>query len=234
MPRRSLAKASLWAAPTVVVSVSAPAFATSIRKDPGINWWVQVAAQYGGYGAWSSISVTSRVSGRGPDGAPFGLYLYDMEDVRSVSAAKLVYWVLGDHTGTGDTAITWRNGSGHSPCWVLKGSVGTASKPDGMVYTGYQWDYSCAIDPKATTTGSDGVPRVMLGDFVVATDRFRQPADVCPRMNFWAERSITLDGVPFTFQRRAGTDGPFSRNRRAARGAEEPVVTEGESAPQSL
>lgn len=214
--RRTVAKAALWAAPTVIVSASAPAFAASMRKDPGINGWVNNSYGVGRCGSSSSsISVTSRGTGGTPDGAPFGLYLYDTDDVTTVTDASLTYWILGEHPASGRASITWSSGDGMSSCWVYQGRVASMQKPDGLTYTGYRWNYTCPIDPRATTTGSDGIKRVFLGDFVVSTSRFEQPAGSCGKLNFWTERAVTIDGQPYTFQRRAGTDGSFPQGSRA-------------------
>lgn len=227
--RRSIAKAALWAAPTIVVSTAAPAMATSLRKDPGINGWVNNNYRTGSCGSRSSdIAVTSNSSGATPDGAPFGLYIYDTQDVTAVTGATITYWVLGDHATTGSTSITWTSDTGHSTCWSYQGRVGTMQKPDGLTYTGYRWMYTCTIDPHATTTGSDGVARVILGNFVVSTNRFEQPAGSCNKLNFWTERAITLDGVAYTFQRRAGTDGTYTTGGRARVAPEAPVADDTE------
>ncbi|UQN31048.1 hypothetical protein [Brachybacterium kimchii] len=163
----------------------------------------------------TSIEVTSIGSGTTPDGAPFGLYLYDTDDVSTATNATITYWVLGNHATSGSTAITWSSASGHSSCWNYQGRIGTAQKPDGLTYTGYRWTYTCAINPKSTTTGNDGVKRVMLGNFHVTSNTFAQPTGSCGKLNFWTERAVTLDGNAYTFQRRAGTDGAYTASTRA-------------------
>lgn len=167
--RRSLARGAAWAAPSAVMAVTAPALAVSLRKDPGINGWVNNSYQVGSCWASNSrITVSSRVSGVGPDGAPFGLYLYDAEDVKTVSNAQLTYWVLGNHSASGSTQITWTSLTGHSSCWLYQGRVGTEQKPDGQLYTGYRWTYTCSINP--ADIARDG--RLYLGDFTCADELF--------------------------------------------------------------
>lgn len=169
------------------------------------------------------MSVTTIRSNATPDGAPWGLYLYDTEDVRTVSAASLTYWILGSHATSGTTAVTWTAGADHSACWGAPRRLAPRTKADGLVYTGYRWTYACAIDPHATRRGEDGVDRAFLGEFVVATDAFEQPTGSCGKLNVWTERSITIDGVVYGFERRAGTDGSCAAPRgRSARGATAP------------
>lgn len=230
--RRTLAQGAAWAAPTVITAVAAPAVAASIRKDPGLNGWVRNTFRAGTCGLTdTTIEVTSIVTGTGPDGAPYGLYLYDTDNVKSATGATITYWILGNHGTTGNTAITWSNAEGHSSCWSYQGRVGTAVKPDGLTYTGYRWTYTCAIDPKATTTGTDGIKRVFLGNFHVTTNAFQQPTGSCGKLNFWTERSVILDGVTKTFQRRNGTDGTYAKT--AARSARS-TDSQTESSPEEM
>lgn len=213
--RRSLVHGAAWAVPTAMVAATAPAIAASTRIDPGINGWVQnIPTSYRLFPCYFRLEITSLVSGvTTPDGAPFGLYLYDTEDVSQAGDATLTYWVLGDHTRS-DTSITWRTLQGHSSRWSGPTTVGTARKPDGKLYTGYRWTYTGAIDLMKKTVGRDGMERVFLGDFHVGTDTFRQSDDTCGVLNYWAERSITLDGEVHTFQRRAGTEGAYNTSTR--------------------
>lgn len=226
LPRRSLLRGTAWAAPTAIVSVAAPAVAASLRKDPGINGWVRNIYSVGSCGNTnSSIEVTSIATGSTPDGAPFGLYLYDTEDVDTVDAAQLTYWVLGDHPATGTGSISWSTLRGHSSCWVGPTRMTPETKPDGLTYTGYRWTYNCTIDPHNITNGTDGVARAFLGNFHVTTGSFRQPKGSCGKLNFWTQRTITIDGEVYTFQRRNGTDGPYATARR--RSAPAPAASDG-------
>jgi hypothetical protein len=201
-----------------------------LRKDPGINGWVSVQSRTGSCGwfpSGSSLTVTSRGTAATPDGAPFGLYLYDTEDITAVSGASITLWVLGDHASQGSTAITWTSGSGHSNSWRFVGRIGTATKPDGLLYTGYRWTYDGTIDPRRVTTSGDGVRRVFLGDFVVSSNSFQQPSGHCGRLNYWTERSVVIDGQTLTFERRAGTDGAYAPARRSARSLGAPEAEAG-------
>lgn len=226
LPRRSLLRGTAWAAPAAIVGVAAPAVAASLRKDPGINGWVRNVSSAGSCGSTnSSIEVTSIARGSTPDGAPYGLYLYDTEDVDTVDAAQLTYWVLGDHPESGTGSIRWSTLNGHSSCWVGPTRVSPVTKPDGLTYTGYRWTYGCTIDPRNTTVGTDGVARAFLGNFRVTTGSFRQPRGSCGTLNYWTERTVTIDGVVHTFQRRNGTDGPYTTARR--RPAPAPAVSDG-------
>lgn len=61
--------------------------------------------------------------------------------------------------------------------------IGTETKPDGYVYTGYRWTYTCAINPNARVVGSDGVERLFLGHFRSVAS-FSQPRDLCGNITF--------------------------------------------------
>lgn len=222
--RRAVAKGVAWSVPAVALATAAPTLAASLRKDPGLNGWVNNYYIAGTCGSTNStIRVTSIESGVGPDGAPFGLYLYDTEDVEVIENASITYWVLGNHGMSGNTRISWSTRSGHSNCWSYQGRVGTSVKPDGKTYTGYRWTYTCGISPSNTTVGSDGVARVFLGNFHVQTGAFRQPQGVCGELDFWTERSVDIDGVTMTFQRRGGTSGAYSGRRAQMRRADDGV-----------
>lgn len=222
--RRTIAKGAAWAVPAVAVAAATPAMAASLRKDPGINGWVMNSPESDGSCFWGTreyrLEVSSIQSGSGPDGAPFGLYLYDTEPANVISNASITYWILGDHSASSgsDTYITWSTLSGHSTCWYYQGRVGTEVKPDGLIYTGYRWTYNCAIDPTNITVGSDGIGRVFLGQFRVRTNWFEQPSTYCSNLTYWTQRHITIDPdgngpdapVVHTFQRRNGSLGPYT------------------------
>src|SRR5699024_6221352 len=77
LSRRSVTRGALWAAPTLVVTSAAPALATSLRKDPGINGWV-LNSLTSFRNRTYQLEVNSTVSSPAtPDGAPYGLYLYE-------------------------------------------------------------------------------------------------------------------------------------------------------------
>ena len=96
---------------------AAPSFAASLRKDPGINGWVlNTTTNHGGCRYSLEVNSAPTRGGATPDGAPWGLYLYDVSKDASYSGAKLVYWVRGTHTAT-QNPITWQAAAGHSSLW---------------------------------------------------------------------------------------------------------------------
>lgn len=232
--RRTVTKGIAWAAPAVAIAGAAPAYATSLRKDPGINGWVLNTARSRLFCRYD-LEVDSTRSGNGPDGAPYGLYLYDIEDDNaSVTNAKLTYWIIGEQR----EGATWQTLSGHSNCWSgpVKGTP--ATKADGLVYTPYTWTYTCPIDASERSIGSDGIERLWLGHFHVQAS-FRQPSAYCNDVTYWTQRTVTVDrdgpdGTKYdpevlTFERRNGTRGTF--NARARSAALESSYEEGQAMP---
>lgn len=219
--RRTVTTGLAWSVPAVAATAAAPFAAASLVKNPGINGWVQVTAG-SSYTCTRRVTVTSRPSdpGQTPDGAPYGLYLYDTDPRGRYDAAKIVYWVRGDHTSR--NKVTWGSGRNHSSCWSGP-TTGTAQrKSDGAMYTPYTWTYTCAIDP--STVSEDG--RLYLGDFHVYADINQNFGDwYCEPLQFWAYREIRVDadgdgpGEPelMHFERHADLDR--SRGFRSGDGA---------------
>lgn len=216
--RRSVATGLAWSVPAVAAVSAAPAFASSLIINPGINGWVQVTNSPLG-SCRSNITVTSRPRnpGRTPDGAPFGLYLYDTDPAGVYDNAKLVYWVRGNHTT--ENQISWRAGRNHSSCWGTP-TVGAAeTKSDGAMYTPYTWSYTCPIDPREVS--SDG--RLYLGDFEVSATINQQFGWSCEPLDFWAYREITVDAdgpgpgeaEVLSFERKASFDNGGNRSRNS-------------------
>lgn len=226
--RRTVAKAVAWSVPAIAVAATVPVAAASLRKDPGINGWVLVSTDPNVWSCGAELTFNSapRNGGRTPDGAPFGLYVYDVEDPNVFSDAKMIIWVIGDRS-----SINWRTRSGHSPYWSGPTRIGTETKPDGQVYTGFQWTYTGPIlAANRSVTDPDGVERLKLGDFHVRADvdGIRAGGYRC-NVTYWTERMITIDpdgngplpAEVHKFQRRRGTMGDMSgygglRSRRSA------------------
>ena len=212
--RRAVATGLAWSVPAVAMVSAAPSFAASLRKDPGINGWVQVTRR-GTNCTSRSIEVTSAPSNPGttPDGAPWGLYLYDVSKDASYSGAKLVYWVRGDHVK--QNKITWSAGAQHSAKWGRPETGDPQIKADGFMYTPYTWTYTGTIDPK--NVKDDG--RLYLENFHVYTSSFSQmEGGRCVPLDYWAYREIVVDPdgpngprSPQTlhFERRNGDSGPY-------------------------
>lgn len=193
--RRTVTTGLAWSVPAVAATAAAPFAAASLVKNPGINGWVLTSAS--GRGCQYDVTVTSRPAnpGRTPDGAPYGLYLYDTDPRGHYDAAKLVYWVRGDHTRT--NRISWRAGRNHSSCWTGRPTVGAAqTKSDGAVYTPYTWEYRCEISPEDVS--DDG--RLYLRDFEVSATINQSFRGRCEPLQFWAYREIRVD---------ADGDGPL-------------------------
>ncbi len=221
--RRTVTKAMAWAVPAVAVAATIPLAAASLRKDPGINGWVLNTRR--GSDCTYTLEVDSDPSDAGPtdDGAPFGLYIYDVETPNVITNAALTYWIIGDHPASGGGAVTWTSYGDHSSCWGTPTRIGTETKPDGRVYTGYRWNYTCAINPANRVVGSDGVERLFLGTFHVRA-AFSQSRDLCGNVTYWTQRHITIDpdgsgslpATVHTFQRRNGSLGPMTAAKRLA------------------
>lgn len=200
--RRTLAAGAAWAAPAVAMAAAAPAFAASLIKYPGINGWVMNTTRRTPTRCRYTLEVDSTLSGNGSDGAPYGLYLYDMVPGTTVSGAQLVYWIIGNQSAT------WVNLTGHSPCWGTPVRGTPVTKSDGLLYTPYTWTYICPI------IVPDNPPqRLFLGDFHVRA-AFTQPEGRCYNVTFWTQRIISIDtpndGLPaqrYCYERRNGTEG---------------------------
>lgn len=210
--RRTLVKGAAWAAPAVTIAAAAPTLAASsppVRKDPGINGWVSTSYRRTSGCTWS-LEVDSTLSGTNtPDGAPFGLYLYDVEPNAIITSPSLTYWVIGDQNAT------WSSLAGHSTCWRFQGRGALTRKADGLQYRPYTWNYTCPVNPGDVSP--DG--RLRLGNFHVRTS-VTQPSAHCQDLTFWVQRTITIDpygeGDPevLTFERRGGTRGAFAGSSR--------------------
>lgn len=210
--RRAVATGLAWSVPAVAMVSAAPSFAVSPRKDPGINGWVRATPS--GTCTSYSLDVNSAPSGAGPtpDGAPRGLYLYDVSKDASYSGAKLVYWVRGNHVK--QNPITWQAATGHSSKWSVPVTGAPQKKADGFEYTPYTWTYTGTIDP--ANVKSDG--RLYLETFHVKAADFSMSENFrCLPLDYWAYREIVVDpdgsgprpSTTLHFERRAGTSGAY-------------------------
>lgn len=210
--RRTLVRGAAWTVPVVAIAAAAPAFATSLRKDPGINGWVLNSTDDRGNRRYNLRVDSNPAGGTTPDGAPFGLYVYDTNTAAgaildTLTAARLVYWIIGTQT----EGATWAPNPGHGTGWSTPSRGATQVKPDGLAYTPYTFEYSGPF-----TLRDDG--RVWLQEFDT-TASFRQPANRDGDVTYWTQRFITVNGVTETFERRNGTRGPFTSNARQAQTA---------------
>lgn len=213
--RRAVATGLAWSVPAVAMVSAAPSFAASLRKIPGINGWVLNSPTNHG-GCLYSLEVNSAPTrgGATPDGAPWGLYLYDVSKDASYSNAKLVYWVRGTHNAT-QNPITWQAATGHSTKWSGPVRGAAQTKADGFKYTPYTWTYTGTINP--ADVRSDG--RLYLETFHVQTNNFSLSENgSCLRLDYWTYREIVVDPdgptgpqQPTTlhFERRNGPSGPY-------------------------
>lgn len=213
--RRAVAAGLAWSVPAVAVVSAAPSFAVSLRKDPGINGWVLNSPIDLG-GCRYSLDVNSAPTGGGttPDGAPWGLYLYDVSPQGVYTNAKLVYWVRGTHTAT-QNPITWQAATGHSSKWSGPTRGAPQTKADGAVYTPYTWTYTGTINP--ANVKSDG--RLYLETFHVQAINFSLSENGrCLPLDYWTYREIVVDPDGSTgpqqprtlnFERRNGPSGPY-------------------------
>ena len=226
LDRRTIAKGAAWAVPAVTIAAAAPSLAASVpvRKDPGVNGWVANTARPSGECSWT-LEVDSTATGATPDGAPYGLYLYDITPESTVADAALIYWIIGEQSAT------WANLSGHSTCWSGPTRGEAQKKSDGLLYTPYTWKYNCPI--LADEVKSDG--RLYLGGFHVRGS-FTQSRDYCNDVTYWTQRSVIVDpdgagsqaAQTLTFERRNGTRGPATSAQIGARSRS--ATVSGESA----
>lgn len=240
--RRSVATGLAWSVPTAAAVVAAPAYAASLRKDPGINGWVLNSATSLGRCRYT-LEVDSKPSNppATADGAPYGLYLYDTAVQSRYDAASLTYWIRGDHKSS--NPVTWTTGPHHSRCWSgpVAGTpapvAGTpAKKADGFTYTPYTWTYTCDINPAEVSR--DG--RLYLRDFnVVASFTQATVQRSCEPLDYWTYREIRVDvdgsgpqkSQIKSFERRNGASGPFT-TKAGARMAPASIQDDG-SAPRA-
>ncbi|MCG7421545.1 hypothetical protein MHY29_01595 [Micrococcus sp. ACRRV] len=213
--RRAVATGLAWSVPAVAMVSAAPSFAISLRKDPGINGWVLNSPTALGDCRYSlEVNSAPTRGGATPDGAPWGLYLYDVSPQGAYSNAKLVYWVRGTHTAT-QNPITWEAATGHSTKWSGPELGAPQTKADGFIYTPYTWTYTGTIDP--ANVKSDG--RLYLETFHVRANNFSLSENRrCLPLDYWTYREIVVDPdgptgqqQPKTlhFERRNGPSGPY-------------------------
>lgn len=186
--RRAVTTGLAWSVPAVAATAAAPFAAASLVKNPGINGWVLNSPSF--YSSCRrALTVSSNVGGAGPDGAPYGLYLYDTDPRGKYDEAKLVYWVRGDHYNR--NRITWSAGGSHSRCWRGPTVGKPQIKDDGFEYTPYTWTYTCPISPEDVS--ADG--RLRLGHFHVVTSIFSQTdaAGRCLPLDIYTYREIRVD-----------------------------------------
>lgn len=218
--RRTVAKGLAWSVPAITVAAGAPAASASIRNDPGINGWMT-----GSYSSdWNcnfTFSTTSRGSGATPDGAPWGLFIYDADDDDVYTNAQITFWWIG----TQSTGSSWTPLTNHSSCWSTPVRGTPAVKSDGHSYTPWTTTYNCQIDATNRVTGADGIERVFLGDFHMRFSGRQTTSRYCRTETWWGERAITLDPdgpgpeqpTRPSFERRAGDNPgtPPGVNRQA-------------------
>lgn len=226
LDRRTIAKGAAWAVPAVTIAAAAPSLAASVpvRKDPGVNGWVANTARPSGQCSWT-LEVDSTATGATPDGAPYGLYLYDITPESTVADVALIYWIIGKQSAT------WATLRGHSTCWSGPTRGVAQTKSDGLLYTPYTWKYNCPI--LADEVKSDG--RLYLGGFHVRGS-FTQSRDYCNDVTYWTQRSVIVDpdgagsqaAQTLTFERRNGTRGPATSAQIGARSRS--ATVSGESA----
>ena len=213
--RRAVATGLAWSVPAVAMVSAAPSFAASLRKDPGINGWVlNTTTNHGGCRYDLEVNSAPSNPRPTPDGAPWGLYLYDVSKDASYSNAKLVYWVRGTHTAT-QNPIRWQAAAGHSSLWSGPVLGAPQVKADGFVYTPYTWTYTGTIDP--ANVASDG--RLYFETFHVKAVNFSMWENSrCLPLDYWTYREITVDPdgptgpqqpMTLSFERRNGPSGPY-------------------------
>lgn len=196
--RRNLNRAVAWSVPVVAVAATAPAYAASLRKDPGINGWVLVTTSDQDNNSYD-LRFDSDEPGVGPDGAPYGLYVYDPNRTGNTlldlyTNASVTIWLRTDRDSTPANNGMNRTGAG----WSNATDAGLETKPDGLQYRGFRFNYSGSYTLVAAEE------RVYLTDLIVTTNDVNS-SDA----TYWVQRAITVNGVVQTFQRRNGARGAF-------------------------
>lgn len=198
--RRTLIRGAAWTTPVILAVGAAPAFATSLRKDPGINGWVLISTSDRDRDSYD-LTFDSTVSGNGPDGAPYGLYVYDPNRTGNVLSdtytnASITLWIRTDSDSTPANNGWVRTGSGAG--WGAATDAGLQTKPDGLQYRGYRFAYTGGFTLVAAEE------RVYLQDFKASSNNIASTD-----ATYWIERRITVNGVVQSFQRRNGARGPI-------------------------
>lgn len=220
--RRTLVRGAAWSTPVILAVSAAPAFATSLRKDPGINGWLQVGTSDRGRTSYD-LTFDSTLNQSGPDGAPFGLYTYDPNRngntiTDTYSNASITLWLRTDRATFPESLTGW-NLAGSGSRWSGPTDAGLrnfAAEGDNQQYRGYRFAYNGNV-PGTGFTLVAAEERVYLQDFKAFANDVNS-ADA----TYWVQRSITVNGVVQSFARRNGDDGPigngFPVNGRMAAG----------------
>ncbi len=183
--RRTVVRGAAWSVPVIAVVAPIPAFATSLRKDPGINGWVLISTTDRDFNSYD-LRFDSDEAGTGPDGAPYGLYVYDPNRTGNVvndvyTNASITLWIRTDTDSTPANNGWSRTGSG--PGWQAPVDVGVQTKPDNLQYRGYQFSYT------GTYTLVAAEERVYLQDFVASSNNIAEPGrDVLDRASDHRQR----------------------------------------------
>ena len=213
--RRTIVRGAAWSTPVILAVGAAPAFATSLRKDPGINGWVQIGTRGTRTNGTYDVEFDSTINGAGPDGAPYGLYVYDVNrnPDDKFQNATMTLWINDTQSSTTVSTL-----AGHSGWSATATNIGSMVKPDGFSYTGYRFTYSPAILASSYVTDPfDGVQRLYLGDFHVNLRVDQVDNGSNANITYWIERSIDIQAQgtgPFvtrSFQRRNGARGALGQ-----------------------
>ncbi len=208
LSRRTVVKGAAWAVPAVAAAAAAPIAATTLQLVPGINGWMMNSRQQrsGGLGSrrwcgydasWDSRTVSTPT----PDGAPYGLYVYNpnLDDV--ITGAEMILWIPDFASN-----ITWGTGMGHSStCWGTPTDIGIHTKWDGLKYRGFKWTYNCSLDPNARVLDSDGHYRLYLATFNVSVSYRHSPYGNCSTWRYIAQRRVNINGEDKCFERRVSS-----------------------------
>ena len=236
LSRRSVTRGALWAAPTLVVTSAAPALATSLRKDPGINGRV-LNSLTSFRNRTYQLEVNSTVSSPAtPDGAPYGLYLYEWNENDTYSNVSITYWINGTQRRPGGRQrdpISWTTLRGHSNAWSGPSRGPSQERADGITCTPYTWTYNVVDFPPTTRPEVDGGLRLWLGHFHVQATFMQTASNSDPDVTYWTQRSITVhpggdtsESETLTFERRNGKLGPYSGSARGARSIQAETTAE--------
>lgn len=143
-----------------------------------------------------------------PDGAPWGMYVYNIGDSAQITSVKLTYWIIGDNTAI------WTARGGHSSCWSGP-TRGAPTTHAGDTFTPYVWSYTCSLDPMDRDPFAPG--RLHLKPLHM-TAAVTQSSSWCSTMKVCTDRYALVDPdgsgsqpqVPVSSSRCSATAGPAS------------------------
>lgn len=187
LSRRTVAKGIAWTVPVITATSAAPVFASSPKPpDPGLNGWVTVG------GSCSCRTFDGTANTTGPDGTPYGLYVWDnanSPDTIKIENAVMVYYLRYR-----DYKFSRRKGGAET--WSTPTRCSDRDEKDANG----KWMYAYC----STYSGEYGTPRTITYNGVEYTavplnDRPNWLASrshyCCTETHTWIRREVKINGV---------------------------------------